>query len=64
MVEFLERRSLRRSRDTDDVAARLSHFGRCGQPSEIAAAAWWLCSDTSSFTTGRELAVDGGMLAT
>lgn len=53
----------RRGRDVDDVAHRLSQFGRFGEPSEIAAAALWLCSDASSFTTGHALAVDGGMLA-
>jgi NAD(P)-dependent dehydrogenase (short-subunit alcohol dehydrogenase family) len=37
--------------------------GRLGQPDEIAAAAVWLCSDSTSFVTGHALAVDGGMLA-
>ena len=46
----------------DDVAHRLSMFGRFGDPREIADAALWLCSDASSFTTGHALAVDGGML--
>jgi len=54
----------RRGRDVDDVAHRLSQFGRFGEPAEIAAAALWLCSDASSFTTGHALAVDGGMLVT
>lgn len=53
----------RRGRDVDDVANRLSRFGRFGEPAEIAAAVLWLCSDGSSFTTGHALAVDGGMLA-
>jgi NAD(P)-dependent dehydrogenase (short-subunit alcohol dehydrogenase family) len=53
----------RRGRDADDTARRLSRFGRFGTPDEIAAAAVWLCSDASSFTTGHALAVDGGMLA-
>jgi glucose 1-dehydrogenase len=53
----------RRNRDIDDVARRLSGFGRFGQPEEIAEAALWLCTDASSFTTGHALAVDGGMLA-
>jgi NAD(P)-dependent dehydrogenase (short-subunit alcohol dehydrogenase family) len=53
----------RRGRDANDVANRLSQFGRFGRPDEIAQAALWLCSDASSFTTGHALAVDGGMLA-
>jgi glucose 1-dehydrogenase len=52
----------RRGRSADDVAHRLSMFGRFGDPREIADAALWLCSDASSFTTGHALAVDGGML--
>jgi len=54
----------RRGRKVDEVAHRLSQFGRFGEPAEIAAAALWLCSDASSFTTGHALAVDGGMLVT
>ena len=54
----------RRHRDPTEVARRLSPLGRFGDPTEIAAAALWLCSDASSFTTGHALAVDGGMLAT
>ena len=54
----------RRGRDAQEVAARLTRFGRFGTPEEIAAAAVWLCSDESSFTTGHALAVDGGMLGT
>ncbi len=52
----------RRGRDPEEVARRLSRFGRFGTPDEIADAALWLCSDASSFTTGHALAVDGGML--
>ena len=52
----------RRGRSAADVAGRLSPIGRFGRPEEIAAAAMWLCSDASSFTTGHALAVDGGML--
>jgi NAD(P)-dependent dehydrogenase (short-subunit alcohol dehydrogenase family) len=37
--------------------------GRIGTPEEIAAAALWLCSESSSFVTGHSLIVDGGWLA-
>jgi NAD(P)-dependent dehydrogenase (short-subunit alcohol dehydrogenase family) len=53
----------RRGRDPQDVANRLSLFGRFGTPAEIAAAALWLCSDASSFTTGHALGVDAGYLS-
>lgn len=52
----------RRGRNPEEVAKRLSRFGRFGTPQEIADATLWLCSDASSFTTGHALAVDGGML--
>jgi NAD(P)-dependent dehydrogenase (short-subunit alcohol dehydrogenase family) len=53
----------RRNREERDVIARLSLLGRFGATSEIAQAALWLCSDSSSFTVGHALAVDGGYLA-
>jgi NAD(P)-dependent dehydrogenase (short-subunit alcohol dehydrogenase family) len=34
-----------------------------GNPTEIAEAVVWLCSDAASFVTGHAMAVDGGMTA-
>jgi NAD(P)-dependent dehydrogenase (short-subunit alcohol dehydrogenase family) len=35
-------------------------MGRMGEPSEIAEAVLWLCSDKSSFITGQSIVIDGG----
>ncbi len=45
-----------------DALAEQTPLGRLGTPEEVAAAAWFLCSDDASFITGQTLAVDGGFL--
>jgi NAD(P)-dependent dehydrogenase (short-subunit alcohol dehydrogenase family) len=38
-------------------------IGRLGQPHEVADTVVWLLSEASSFTTGSEVLVDGGLIA-
>jgi NAD(P)-dependent dehydrogenase (short-subunit alcohol dehydrogenase family) len=49
-----------------DASARVigaTPLGRGANPSELAYAVLFLASDEASFSTGAELAVDGGYLA-
>jgi 3(or 17)beta-hydroxysteroid dehydrogenase len=46
-----------------EMAAAMSPMNRIGQGGDLAAAAVYLAGDDSSFVTGSDLLVDGGMLA-
>jgi NAD(P)-dependent dehydrogenase (short-subunit alcohol dehydrogenase family) len=45
-----------------DMAVAMHPVGRLGKPREVAEAVLWMCSHKSSFMTGHELVVDGGLL--
>jgi NAD(P)-dependent dehydrogenase (short-subunit alcohol dehydrogenase family) len=38
-------------------------MGRAGMPDDVASAVIFLASDEASFITGRDLVIDGGMIA-
>lgn len=46
--------------ELDALAPYYSLFNRIGEPSEVAEASYWLCSDAASYITGQVLAVDAG----
>lgn len=56
-------RALKRDAAREEQLKNLNPIGRVGQAAEIAEAAMWLCSEQSSFVTGHQLAVDGGLTA-
>jgi NAD(P)-dependent dehydrogenase (short-subunit alcohol dehydrogenase family) len=48
---------------TEAQFASMAPMARISDPSEIAAAVVWLCSDEASFVTGISMPIDGGMTA-
>jgi len=65
---FIETPMLERGGITSDPETRAAiegrhAMGRLGDPQEVADAVAWLCSEESSFVTGRSIDVDGGYLS-
>ncbi|OJW81561.1 MAG: hypothetical protein BGO69_09050 [Bacteroidetes bacterium 46-16] len=58
MTEFLAS-----SEDSKEIIKNMCPMGRIGDVMEIAYAALYLASDESSYTTGAELVIDGGLTA-
>lgn len=56
-------RALEREPRREKSIVKVHPIGRLGEAQEIANAALWLCSDSASFVTGHQLAVDGGLTA-
>lgn len=56
-------RALEREPKREKSIVKVHPIGRLGEAQEIANAALWLCSDSASFVTGHQLAVDGGLTA-
>ena len=50
-----------RRRSSRTTSAASSRWGGYGTPEEVANAALFLASDLSSFTTGADIPVDGGI---
>jgi NAD(P)-dependent dehydrogenase (short-subunit alcohol dehydrogenase family) len=49
--------------DPDDLARVIAPIGRAGSAQEIADGVLFLCSDASTYITGAELVIDGGLNA-
>jgi 3-oxoacyl-[acyl-carrier protein] reductase len=55
-------RALTGNRELEDLRSldASSPFGRACQPSDVAKAVLWLCTDGAGYVTGQRIAVDGG----
>jgi NAD(P)-dependent dehydrogenase (short-subunit alcohol dehydrogenase family) len=56
-------RALEREPSMEKKLKAAHPMGRLAEPAEIANAVMWLCSEQSSFVTGHQLAIDGGLTA-
>ncbi|MFC7514868.1 SDR family oxidoreductase [Herbaspirillum sp. GCM10030257] len=56
-------RAIEREPRRQKMIEKIHPIGRLGEAQEIANAALWLLSDSASFVTGHQLAVDGGLTA-
>jgi NAD(P)-dependent dehydrogenase (short-subunit alcohol dehydrogenase family) len=56
-------RTLERDPQLEKKLKAAHPMGRLAEPAEIANAVLWLCSEQSSFVTGHQLAIDGGLTA-
>lgn len=65
LEELARSNAVREGRSAEEVAAAWSSStpaGRLGEPSEVAAAVTFLCSQQASYVTGVALPIDGGRL--
>nr|WP_307728551.1 SDR family oxidoreductase [Massilia solisilvae] len=56
-------RMLERDPQLEEKLKNTYPMGRLAEPAEVANAVMWLCSEQSSFVTGHQLAIDGGLTA-
>lgn len=52
-----------KDKEVEKQYVSMEPVGRMGEPSEVAEAVVWLCSDSASFVTGHAMPVDGGWIA-